>query len=146
MLRLALERDFPAMHSLRMSVRENILSDPASVRIEDYRDILAGGGRGWAWEEDGAVRGFAIVDMGQANIWALFVAPGFEGRGIGRALHDAMLDWAFAQGTPRLWLSTGAATRAQALYERAGWERAGTEANGDLRYEMPREAWIARAR
>ena len=129
------------MHRLRMSVRENVLSDPNAVRLEHYGAILANGGRGWVWDEGGAIRGFAIVDTRNENVWALFVAPGAEGRGIGSRLHDAMLAWYFSTGATRLWLSTGGGTRAERLYRRAGWRQAGVEANGDLRFEVGAGEW-----
>lgn len=41
--------------------------------------------------------GFSIADLKENNIWALFVHPDFENLGIGRKLHDIMLDWYFEQ-------------------------------------------------
>ncbi|MBV9018307.1 MAG: GNAT family N-acetyltransferase, partial [Alphaproteobacteria bacterium] len=40
----------------------------------------------WVWTENGLVQGFAAGDTRDGWIWALFVAPGYEGRGIGQAL------------------------------------------------------------
>ncbi|HYC38826.1 MAG TPA: GNAT family N-acetyltransferase [Usitatibacter sp.] len=141
-LRLAAEADFPALHRLRMSVRENVLSDPRAVTLDDYRAMLAAGGRGWVHETGGAPDGFAIVDVLRCNVWALFVAPGREGRGIGRALHDAMLDWYFGTGAASLWLSTDGGTRAERFYRRAGWRHAG-ERRGEQRFEMTAAEWAA---
>ena len=67
---------------------------------------------------------------------ALFVDPAFEGRGIGRALHDAMVSWLFERGSEPLWLTTEPNTRAEQFYSTAGWRRAGIEANGELRFEL----------
>ena len=142
-LRAAREADFPRLHRLRMSVRENILSDPAAVTLDDYREILAAGGMGWVYEDAGAILGFAIVDTARANVWALFVDPAHERRGIGRRLHDAMLDAYFATGAASLWLSTGPATRAERFYRAAGWRHAGVEGNGDHRYEIDAAQWAA---
>jgi GNAT superfamily N-acetyltransferase len=54
-----------------------------------------------AWNRPACLR-----DCGHAhrNIWALFVAPGFEGQGIGRGLLDVMVTWLFAQGRDPVWL------------------------------------------
>ena len=74
-LRRATVADIEGMHKVRMSVNENRLSDPARIGAEDYRALLEGAGRGWVFEIEGAIVGFAIGDHDQRNIWTLFVAP-----------------------------------------------------------------------
>jgi GNAT superfamily N-acetyltransferase len=135
-LRVATSHDIPAMHEVRMSVRENVLSNPASIDAKDYRDMLERRGRGWVYELDGRVVGFAVGDHSARNIWALFVQPGFEGRGIGHALHDAMVAWLFEKGSEPIWLTTTPGTRAQRFYESAGWICSGHAQNGEVRFEM----------
>lgn len=142
-VRVATRADFPAMHRVRMAVRENVLSDPARVQPSDYAAILDAGGRGWVAEVDGRMAGFAVADLAAANVWALFIDPGLEGRGVGRRLHDAMMDWFFAAGADRVWLGTDPGTRAEGFYRSAGWRPAGDEPNGEVRFEMSREEWIA---
>jgi len=137
-LRRATSADVPAMHRVRLAVRENVLSDPARVRPEDYHEYLATRGRGWVVELDGRVVGFAVADRRTASVWALFVEPGAEGRGIGRRLHDTLVAWLFAAGCERLWLTTEPGTRAQRFYEAAGWRVAGAPPPGQLRYELER--------
>ena len=143
-VRVAARDDFPAMHRIRIAVRENVLSDPARVRPSDYAAILDSGGRGWVAEVDGRMAGFAVADLARSNVWALFVDPGFEGRGVGRRLHDTMMDWFFAAGADRVWLGTDPGTRAEGFYRSAGWRLAGREPNGEVRLEMSREEWVAR--
>ena len=128
------------MHRVRMSVRENRLSDPARVLPRHYRALLRGQGRGWVAECEGRVVGFAIVDRSRSSVWALFVEPAVEGRGVGRQLHEAMLRWAFSY-TDQLWLSTEPGTRAERFYHRAGWRCVGREPTGEARYEVTREVW-----
>lgn len=134
-VRVASEADVPAMHRIRLAVRENRLADPAMVQPEDYLPMIGRDGRGWVAEVDGAIAGFAVADLVRRNVWALFVAPEIEGRGVGRALHDAMMEWFAAQGVERVWLSTDPGTRAEAFYRAAGWQPAG-EYHGEARYEM----------
>jgi GNAT superfamily N-acetyltransferase len=143
-VRTATEADIPEMHRIRMSVRENRLADPARVRPSDYRAMLAEDGRGWVAEADSRIVGFAVADLARRNVWALFVHPEHEGRGAGRALHDAMLDWMFASGAPAVWLATDPGTRAERFYVRAGWRHAGMD-RGEARYEMAHERWPGRA-
>lgn len=142
-IRIAEESDIPEMHRVRTSVRENRLSDPALVRPHHYRALLRKHGRGWVAEAEGRLVGFAVADLRRSNVWALFVDPGHEGRGIGRRLHDAMMDWFFAAGAELVWLGTEPGTRAEGLYRRAGWRFVGIEPNGEARFEMSREAWLA---
>jgi ribosomal protein S18 acetylase RimI-like enzyme len=60
----------------------------------------------------------------EAEIRALAVAPGAQGRGVGRALLQAVIDRAAARGVRRLMLCTQPEMfAAQHLYEAAGFRR-----------------------
>jgi GNAT superfamily N-acetyltransferase len=128
--------DIEAMHRIRMSVQENRLRDPSRVRYDDYRRMLEADGRGWVCEEDGVVAGFGIADHTRRNIWALFVAPEYERREIGRSLLDVMVEWLFEMGSAPIWLTTGSGTRAELFYTAAGWRSLGTDASGEVRFEL----------
>ncbi|MCY2961590.1 MAG: GNAT family N-acetyltransferase [Planctomycetota bacterium] len=138
-LRAAGLADIDAMHVVRCAVRENRLSRPDRITSEDYRFMLERDGRGWVAEVDGRVVGFVVADLCRFNVWALFVDPEHEKRGIGRVLHDAMMEWFLAQpGVERVWLTTAPGTRAEAFYRRAGWRYCGLDAAGEVRFEMDR--------
>lgn len=144
-LRLATIADYSALHRVRMAVHENQLSDPAKVTYNDYSAMLDSRGRGWVCEEENEVVGFAIADLQTAGIWALFVLPGYEGRGIGKQLHQTMISWCFEQTQTKLqelWLCTDPNTRAEAFYRRAGWRVTGTEANGEIRFTLTKQYWL----
>ena len=79
--------------------------------------------------------------MLQTNIWALFILPGFEGKGIGRKLHDMMLDWYFSQTKEIVWLGTSPNTRAEMFYRTAGWEEVGMHGSNEIKFEMSFDAW-----
>jgi GNAT superfamily N-acetyltransferase len=144
-IRTASVEDIGEMHRVRMSVRENQLADPALIQPHDYAILLASG-RGWVAEVDGRVAGFAVADRERWNVWALFVDPLAEGRGMGRRLHDAMMDWFFAEAdAERVWLGTDPGTRAERFYQAAGWRSAGPAPNGEACYEMSRAEWLRRA-
>ena len=94
-------------------------------------------GRGWLFEDkNGRVIAFGIADASRRNIWALFVDPAFEGRGLGRSLLDAMTSWLFEQGGQSIWLTTAPGTRAERFYRAAGWRDAGPERDGEIRFEL----------
>ncbi len=123
------------MQRIRASVKENRLTSRA-LADADYLQAIDGDGRGWVVEADGRMLGFAIANSGTGNIWALFVDPLHEGQGHGRRLHEAVVDWLWAQGSRQLWLTTEPGTRAQRFYESAGWRCTERADNGELRYEL----------
>lgn len=63
--------------------------------------------------------GYAVLDAGTGEVDAVFVAPGQQGRGIGRALLAWVEDAARAAGRERLFLS--ASLNAIPFYRRAGF-------------------------
>ncbi len=133
-VRTAMLADIPAMHRIRLLVRENRLADAWRVTEADYVSYIAASGA-WVSEVDGSIVGFAIVDAPRRSIWALFVDPVAEGKGIARALHDRMIAWARDQQLPDLTLTTAPDTRAANFYRSAGWSESGSTADGELRFE-----------
>lgn len=142
-IRQALPADIPQIQLVRNAVTENVLSDPGLVTDQDCEEFLALRGRGWVCEVADQIVGFSIVDLQDNNVWALFVRPGFDQRGIGRQLHDTMLDWYFTQTQESLWLGTAPGTRAEAFYRKAGWEETGLHGKGEIKFEMTYEGWMA---
>jgi GNAT superfamily N-acetyltransferase len=130
------------MHGIRISVKENPLPDPGLITADDYKEFITSRGRGWICETDNTISGFAIVDLEEKNVWALFVMPQFEGQGIGKQLHDMMLDWYFTQTEKTLWLGTAPGTRAELFYRKAGWKQTGIRPNGEIRFEMEKAQWL----
>ena len=110
--RLATRLDIPAMSRIRLDVRENVLSNPGRITQQMYEDYLELLGRGWVAEVDGRIVGFSYANKTDASIWALFMAPDHEGRGIARHLLTLAVDWLFEQGNEKVRLSTGMDTRA----------------------------------
>lgn len=137
-------KDIHQIQIVRNSVKENTLSDPAIVPDKDVVDYLTNRGRGWVCEINNAIVGFAIVSVSDKNVWALFIHPGFEKRGIGRRLHDSMMDWYFAQTDEKIWLSTSPGTRAETFYRKAGWRESGTHGKGEIKFEMTAMEWKQR--
>ena len=139
--REALPADIPAIQIIRNSVKENTLSDPALVPDKDVEDFIGRRGKGWVCEMEGRIVGFAIADLQDNNIWALFIQPGYEGKGIGKKLHDDMLDWYFDQNKEAVWLGTSPGTRAEAFYRKAGWRKTGIHGKGEMKFEMKASEW-----
>jgi GNAT superfamily N-acetyltransferase len=123
--RLAVEADMPGISRVRTSVIENLLTvaqleqrgiTNASVATSFREDAT-----GWVAVHDGQIVGFSIADRRAHSIFALFILPAYEGRGIGSHLFNLAVDWLWDNGTQRAWLTTGANTKAAAFYERRGW-------------------------
>lgn len=133
--RIATIKDYPGLHHVRMSVRENILSDPSRIAEADYRSMIEERGRGWVCEVDGKIIGFSIIDLLSQNIWALFLLPEFENQGIGKKLHDLMMEWAASQNIKSVWLSTSPNTRAEGFYKKMGWREVGVLESGEIKFE-----------
>ena len=142
--REALLSDIPQMMVVRHSVKENVLSDPALVPEKDYREYLLNRGKGWVCIQNKLVVGFSIVDLKGNNIWALFVMPEAEGRGIGRKLHDLMLDWYFGKTRVTVWLSTAPGSRAEKFYRKSAWKETGLYGKGEIKFEMDFNTWQKR--
>ncbi len=135
MIRRAQIEDVPHLMRIRASVRENILSDPAKVLASLVVEFIAHSGI-WLWEENGAVLGFASADTRDGSIWALFVDPVAEGRGIGRALLPQALDDLRAKGWKQARLSTNADSRADRFYRRNGWTPHDLLPNGERLFTL----------
>lgn len=135
LLREAQAKDIPHLSRVRLSVQENRLSNPALVTEQHYLDYLTQRGKGWLCEVEGSVVGFTIADLQDHSIWALFVHPDYQGQGIGKRLHDLLLNWYFQQTSHAIWLSTGPGTRAEAFYRRQGWHETGRTKSGEVRFE-----------
>ncbi len=140
LIRHMTEADLDETLALRLGVRENRL-DPAYrhlVTAERVRGVLAEGGSFVALEAD-RIQGFAMASSGQPlgcgpTLWALFLRPEAEGRGLGKALLAATERWLAAQGFASAWLSTDPGTRAAGFYRHQGWLPDGYTPDGEQRF------------
>jgi len=142
-IRTATLDDIQQIQIVRNSVTENTLSNPDLVTDDDCTTFITERGKGWVCEIGQQVVGFAIVDLQENNIWALFIRPEFEKKGIGQQLHKIMLDWYFTQTSVTVWLGTAFNTRAERFYRKAGWTAVGTNGTKEIKFEMTYQAWIS---
>jgi ribosomal protein S18 acetylase RimI-like enzyme len=140
-IREAVTADIPQIQIVRNLVKENPLPDPSLVTDADCKDYLTNRGKGWVCEIENKIVGFSIISVKDNNVWALFIQPGYERQGIGRLLHDKMMNWYFTQTNEIVWLGTAPGTRAEKFYEAAGWTRTGIRPNGEVRFEMNQSQW-----
>lgn len=142
-LRAATVADIETLIEIRTSVRQNHLSREQMVDLgitqETLRQAIDGAPCAWLVEQEGVAAGFAMVDLEEGELFALFVRPAFEGRGVGRLLLEQAESSLF-QAHERIWLVTdgGATIRANGFYQRQGWALAGVVDARDVRYEKRR--------
>ena len=139
--REALTTDIKQIQIVRNAVKENTLSHPSLVTDNDCVEFIIIRGKGWVCQINNNIVGFAIADLEDNNIWALFIDPNFEGKGIGRKLHNLMLNWYFAQTKTTVWLGTAFNTRAEKFYRKAGWLNVGLNGTDETKFEMTYEMW-----
>jgi len=133
--------DIAQIQFVRHAVKENRLSDPALVPDTDVEEYMTNRGKGWVCEIDERIAGFAIVDLVENNVWALFIDPDFETIGIGKKLHQIMMDWYFVHTKEKIWLGTDPNTRAATFYRMQGWTEVGVHGKGEIKFEMSYETW-----
>lgn len=139
-VRPAVIADIGAMFHIRTSVRENAMSYraliAAGITPGRVARLLDGSGAGWMARADTEDAGFALADARAGMIFALFVLPQHQGKGIGRALLRLAEEWLAARGWREIWLETGAdpALRAAGFYRRMGWQEDGIAPNGQRRF------------
>lgn len=135
-IRIATRADIPELQIIRSSVTENILT--SIITEEMIIEVMEVYGRIWIYESEGRVLGFSAADKRTSNIWALFVLPAWEKRGIGKQLLHEAVEWLWSEGAKTIWLTTDPHTRAEEFYRIQGWTQCGVESNGEIRYELMR--------
>jgi GNAT superfamily N-acetyltransferase len=130
MIRRATRADYPRISEIRFAVGENRLSNPAL--IGPVVDWIFDNSAFWVWEEDGAIQGFSAADPRDGTIFALFVHPSFEKRGIGRALLPLACQILRDNGHATATLTTEPATRAERFYRLDGWTEIGRQDDGQI--------------
>jgi GNAT superfamily N-acetyltransferase len=133
--------DIQQLQVVRCSVKENKLSNPALITEQHYIEYLTQRGKGWVCELDEEIAGFAVADLQDHNVWALFLKPEHEGKGIAKRLHHTLLHWYFEQTHEAIWLSTAFHTRAESFYRMQGWTEVGTHGKDEIKFQMTHDDW-----
>jgi GNAT superfamily N-acetyltransferase len=90
----------------------------------------------WTWVEDAQIHGFSAGDPRDGTIFALFVDPSREGRGIGQALIALACATLRQAGHKTATLGTEPGTRAEQFYRRNGWTSFGHKPNGEILFRL----------
>lgn len=139
-IREATADDVPAIFAIRIAVKENAASMARLAELgitpESVCKALKENCKAWVAECDDRVTGFVIADRSTQSIWALFILPEYEARGIGRALMTPAVEWLRETGAKRIWLTTGPETRAAGFYRHLGWTARGLTPKGEMKFEL----------
>ena len=136
--------DTEVLFDIRTSVLENHQSreELATIGVtpDSVGEMLRTTARAWVAEVEGRPVAFSMADATECTVFAMFVRPGYEGLGLGRALMRQAEEWLYSQGCGEIWLLTGGDTklRAYGFYERLGWGVAGVEEDGQVRFTKRR--------
>ncbi len=83
-IREAQIEDIKRIQIVRHSVKENVLSNPNLVTDVNCEEYITLRGKGWVCEIDNVIVGFAIADLKENNLWALFLRPEYEKKESGK--------------------------------------------------------------
>jgi ribosomal protein S18 acetylase RimI-like enzyme len=129
------------MFKVRASVGENKMTTDELTEIgvtpESIAIAVSSAPCSWVATVDEEIVGFAMVDLDSGCLFALFVLPEHEGRGIGTRLTQAC-ESALFERHPAAWLETAQDSRAAQLYRYLGWGHEVEIGGGDVRLEKQR--------
>lgn len=131
MIRKAAREDIPRLFEIRAAVQENQLGDPSKVTVALCEWFIENAAF-WVWTANGRIQGFSAGDPRDGSIFALFVDPAYEGRGIGRALLPLACETLRSAGHQTATLTTEPYTRAERFYRRNGWTEIGRQEDGQI--------------
>lgn len=143
LIRTATQDDIDTLFSIRTSVVQNHLSVEQMAELGITPQVLAESIEAapcvWVAEVDGRAVAFAMVDLAEGEVFALFVRPTHENLGLGRQLM-AVAEAALFEHHERLYLITDGRDeiRANGFYQRLGWVVVGQVDGDDVRYEKSR--------
>ncbi|PTE17339.1 GNAT family N-acetyltransferase [Cereibacter changlensis JA139] len=140
-IRAAETTDVAGIFHVRTSVKENVLSaaelKSMGITEDSITAMIENGPCAWVAVEDSEVIGFSMIDAEEGSLFAAFVLPSHEGRGVGRRIVEAAERELFTRHAV-CWLETGSTTRAAQFYRRLGWSNEQDIGNGDIRLEKRR--------
>ena len=140
-IRKAMPEDAADIFDVRCSVRENHMSreelSALGIRPETVGEMIAGGDYIVPVAlAGGKIVAFAMAQISESYVFALFVHPEHEGQGLGRALMQVVESGLAEHGVVEAWLCTGSepGIRAPGFYRHLGWVDSGIMEDGQLKF------------
>ena len=140
-IRSAEPRDVEGIFQVRTSVTENTLTAAQlaafGITKASITEMILSAPCAWVAVDAEKVVGFSMIDVDEGSLFAAFVLPSYEGKGLGRKLVQAAEDALFERHQTA-WLKTGKTTRAAGFYRHLGWVNE-TDVDGvEIRLEKSR--------
>ncbi|TBX37019.1 N-acetyltransferase [Rahnella victoriana] len=139
--RLALSSDIERIFDVRTSVKENYLNreemELMGITESSVIDMIEKNRCAWVAVDDGKVIGFSMIILDEGSLFAAFVLPEYEGRGVGRTLVELAEQELFKHHEV-VWLETDKNSRAAEFYRRLGWVEKENVSESDIRLEKLR--------
>lgn len=120
--------DIPAIFEVRTATDENHLSleelHSLGITEASVHEKICGTYKGWLYEANNRVVGFAMGDRETGELWVIAILPEYINRGIGTKLLQLVENWLKESGCERFWLTTdiNPQLRAYSFYLKNGWE------------------------
>ena len=139
--RLALPSDIEGIFDVRISVKENHLSreemEQMGITESSVIDMIEKNRCAWVAVDNGKIIGFSMILPDEGSLFAAFVLPEYEGRGVGRSLVQLAEQELFKHHEVA-WLETDKNSRAAKFYKRLGWVEKENVSESDIRLEKLR--------
>lgn len=139
--RLALYTDIEGIFEVRTSVRENHLSreqlEQIGITESVVTDMIGKSRCAWVAVDDGKAIGFSMILTDEGCLFAAFVLPKYEGKGVGRSLVE-LAEQELFKHHKTAWLETDKNSRAAKFYMRLGWVKKEDVSESDIRLEKLR--------
>ncbi|CAI8701141.1 MULTISPECIES: GNAT family N-acetyltransferase [unclassified Pseudomonas] len=141
--RMATVEDVESLFEIRTSVAQNHLSreqmDALGITAQVLNSAIKEGPCVWIAEVDERPVAFSMIDRDEGEVFAMFVRPAYENRGLGRLLMAAAEAELF-RAHERIFLVTDGRQeiRANGFYQRLGWTVVARVDARDVRYEKRR--------
>ncbi|MGY1490611.1 GNAT family N-acetyltransferase [Methylobacillus pratensis] len=140
-VRLAQPSDIGGIFRVRTSVNENVLTmaelSEMGITEATVMAMIQRAPCAWVACEDMQIVGFSMIDSDQGSLFAAFVLPSHEGKGIGKKLVQAAEEALFSKHASA-WLETAGTSRAAGFYRHLGWSNQQDIGEGDIRLEKRR--------
>ena len=141
MTRLALTTDTESIFEVRTSVKENYLSreemEQMGITESVVMDMIDESRCAWVAVDDTKVIGFSMILPDEGCLFAAFVLPEYEGKGVGRRLVE-LAEQELFKHHETAWLETDKNSRAAKFYMQLGWVKKEDAGESDIRLEKLR--------
>lgn len=139
--RVARLADVEGIFHVRTAVTENAMTlqqlEEMEITYSSVVEMIAEARCAWVAVDAQSIVGFSMIIPEDGCVFAVFVLPAYEGKGIGTRLLKAAEDELFKEHEA-IWLETEKATRGAEFYRRMGWRNEINVGDGDIYLEKHR--------